>query len=509
MAGSGYSDELNTYEFVVARFQAGGNLDSTFNGTGKVTTHMEGGDYAAAVAIQGDGKIVVAGTSSASSGFRMSLVRYNVDGTLDETFNDDGKVITGVGPNGSGATDVAIQPDGKIAVVGYALNASGSPDIAIVRYDANGTLDTTFNGTGIVTVPTGAAGGSAGYNRISIQSDGKILVAGTTGTAGGSDFLVLRYLPNGNTDPSFNGSGKVVTDFGGRHDYARDLVVQSDSRILVAGYSTLNGDFDMALARYNADGSPDVNFNNTGIATSGAFNAVGTAVGLLNNGVIVVAGYTIQSSGGDFALAFFPSNGKTSSIPSMLGHLTTDFGSDSDSLADLAIQADGKIVAVGSTNSSAALARYMHGEDSDADGILDIQETGTGIYQSPEDTGTSPAVPDSDEDGLNDGEEVLTIGSDPNVADTDGDGFDDGFEVRTGFDPNLGSSSPDTMSTIRTAVEFRFNAANGINYRIEGSYNLQDWSTLEENIVGGGEVITRFFSIENQPKRFFRAIKNQ
>ena len=146
--------------------------------------------------------------------------------------------------------------------------------------------------------------------------------------------------------------------------------------------------------------------------------------------------------------------------------------------------------------------------DTDGDGILDKYETGTGIYVSPTNTGTSPTNPDTDGDGLTDGQEVNTYHSNPNIADTDGDGFSDGFEVSTGFSPTDPASTPDTLSSIRIAAEYRFNAANGISYRIEASTDLANWSTIETPIIGNGGVMTRFYSIEGQPKRFFRSRRN-
>jgi hypothetical protein len=146
--------------------------------------------------------------------------------------------------------------------------------------------------------------------------------------------------------------------------------------------------------------------------------------------------------------------------------------------------------------------------DTDQDGIPNINETGTGSFVSPTDTGTNPANPDSDADGLTDGLEVYTYLTNPNIKDTDQDGFDDGFEVSTGFNPASALSTPDALSSILTAVEYRFNAALGISYRIETSTDLSTWTTLETPVIGNGGVITRFYSIEGQPRRFFRSRRN-
>lgn len=143
--------------------------------------------------------------------------------------------------------------------------------------------------------------------------------------------------------------------------------------------------------------------------------------------------------------------------------------------------------------------------DSDSDGLGDDVETNTDVYNSPADTGSDPDDPDSDGDGLLDGEEVLTHGTNPNLADSDGDGFDDPFELSTGFDPTSDQSTPDALSWIRTAIEFEFSAANGASYRIEASPDVENWETIETGIPGNGGVISRLYSIKDQPHRFFRA----
>jgi hypothetical protein len=146
--------------------------------------------------------------------------------------------------------------------------------------------------------------------------------------------------------------------------------------------------------------------------------------------------------------------------------------------------------------------------DSDSDGLRDRFETNTGIYVSAVNTGTNPTLADTDADGLLDGLEVNFHGSNPNIKDSDSDGFDDGFEVSTGFNPNLASSTPDTLSSILTAVEFRFNAANGNSYRIESSTDLTTWGIVENGINGTGGTIVRFYSIEGQTRKFYRTRRN-
>jgi len=167
------------------------------------------------------------------------------------------------------------------------------------------------------------------------------------------------------------------------------------------------------------------------------------------------------------------------------------------------------------------LAEYTLGTkannpDTDGDGLKDGVETNTGVYVSATNTGTNPLVADTDGDGLSDGIETNSgtflnagnPGSHPLKADSDGDGFSDGFEAQRGFNPNSAGTSPESELSIRTAIEFRFNAAAGVSYRIEGSADLQNWSTIEATINGAGGVVTRFYSTENNPVRYYRWARN-
>lgn len=153
--------------------------------------------------------------------------------------------------------------------------------------------------------------------------------------------------------------------------------------------------------------------------------------------------------------------------------------------------------------------------DTDADGLKDGVETKTGTWVSASKTGTDPLNPDTDGDGLQDGVESNTgsfadatnTGTNPLMADTDADGFNDGVEVQEGVNPTSAASTPESAMSTRTAIEFRFNAANGARYRIEGSSDLTTWTTIEDNINGAGARVTRFYSTENTPVRFYRWVR--
>jgi hypothetical protein len=139
-------------------------------------------------------------------------------------------------------------------------------------------------------------------------------------------------------------------------------------------------------------------------------------------------------------------------------------------------------------------------EDTDGDGLNDSAEVNT--------HGSSPLLTDTDSDGLSDRVEVEVYHSNPALKDSDGDGYYDAFEVNSGFNPALATSTPDAVTSLRTSVEFRFNAADGVSYRIEASTDLENWSILETNIIGQSAEVTRFYSTENQPKRHFRVRRN-
>jgi uncharacterized delta-60 repeat protein len=306
---AGYSSSNVGVDFAVARYQPDGTPDSAFNSTGKVLTNFGGSsfDTATAVAIDWNDKIVVAGSSNAGGTYDFAVVRYNVDGTLDTTFNSTGRVLTdfSVG-SGDFATAAVIQSDGKI-VVGGLSDASGIPyDFSLLRYNPNGTLDPTFNATGKVLTDFSGSGSYDTIQALAIQSDGRIVAAGYSLASGRSHFALARYTTNGILDGTFNSTGKVLTAFPSGSARADDVAIQSDGRIVVAGsFDDGNREGpDFALARYNTDGTPDSTFNSTGrvVTDIGGFD-VAYGVGIQSDGKIVAAGFSDVNGTSDFALA--------------------------------------------------------------------------------------------------------------------------------------------------------------------------------------------------------------
>jgi uncharacterized delta-60 repeat protein len=266
------------YDFAIARLLPNGTFDPSFDAVGKTTVGFgiggNGKDRAFGVALQPDGKIVVVGSAQVSNtGFDFAVIRLTTTGALDPTFNATGKVTIPFnlgGDNDDEALGVVVQPDGKIVVAGTAQVSATNKSVAVARLTSTGQLDTSFNGTGRLTF--GFSGQVNEARAVALQLDGKILVGGYTQIAGtNNDFAVARITPTGALDTSFNGTGKQTVAFdlgGGKNDAARGLAVQPDGRIVLVGTAERSApNYDFAIARLNTDGSLDPAFNGTGRQT--------------------------------------------------------------------------------------------------------------------------------------------------------------------------------------------------------------------------------------------------
>jgi uncharacterized delta-60 repeat protein len=357
-------------DMAIARYNADGSLDKGFNSEGKALINLQNKNfYGNAVAIQADGKIVVAGKWFNGSNYDFGLARLNVTGTLDNTFNGSGIVTTSIGTGDDVATSIVIQPNGKIIVAGYAYIGSNY-DFATVRYNTNGLPDDLFGLHGIVTTDILANRDEA--HSVAIQADAKIVVAGFSVNPGSgfyNDFAVVRYKSNGTLDNTFGSGqqGKVTTDVGGKSDYGYSVAIQPlDQKIVVGGYSVIT-DEDFSLVRYNTNGSLDFSFGSNGKKAVGiGANTldVGHSV-LIQNGLIILSGYSFGQflTNGNFALMRFTANGLIDNTFGNQGKVSTDFIGNADLGNGMALQQDGKIVVAGVSNNGAnndfALARYL------------------------------------------------------------------------------------------------------------------------------------------------------
>lgn len=352
------------------RMLAAGVLDPGFGTNGQVTTDFLGSvDGALSMAVQPDGKIVTAGqTFSGGGGSNFLLARYNPDGSLDSSFSFDGLVATDFAGDVDSASGVAIQPDGKIVAVGVSSTGPAG-NFALARYMSDGTLDPDFGVGGKVV--TDFAGDYDAAFSIAIQADGKLVVAGESGGGGTKHFAVARYNPDGTLDADFDADGKLVTDFAGFDSGAADVTIQADEMILVTGFASNGVDVDFALARYQADGGLDNGFGTGGkVLTDFLGNGdFGRSAAIQADGKIVVAGSAFNGADNDFALARYNPDGTLDADFEANGKLITNFGGD-DYAYDVLVQPDGKIIAGGQTDigggaENFALARYY------PDGTLD------------------------------------------------------------------------------------------------------------------------------------------
>jgi uncharacterized delta-60 repeat protein len=372
-----------------------GSLDPTFGSGGIVTSGGLNGSPGDGVAIQGNGKIVTVADVINSNKTRSAAVfRFNPDGSVDTSFGNKGVAKAQLTKNSS-ADDyaMAIQGDGKILVAGRTTTGSGT-DFFLARFNMTGALDTSFGSGGMVYTSFGNNGDEA--YAIVVQTDGKIVLAGRTFLPTGAVGALARYNPNGSLDSNFGSGGKVVLSADG-FAIANGLALQADGKIVAVGEAdpVSGGGWpqDFGVVRYLTNGTLDPSFGSGGIVlTAPASTApnTATAVAIQADGKIVVAGVTNYASGGGGSDAFGLVRYNVGVTGQTDGSLDTTFGSGgivitplgggADAYA-LALQADGKIVVAGQTHASTAfvLARYDVGVTGQADGTLDTAFGSGGI----------------------------------------------------------------------------------------------------------------------------------
>lgn len=350
VAGCAYNTSNSNKDFALARYNSNGSLDTTFGSGGKVTTNFDstiGTDIAYAIKIDQNGKIVVVGTRQNN---KFAVVRYNTNGSLDTSFGE----ISGSTRKGYVITDIdSSKNDLAYSVAFDASNRivvagySGN-DFCVVLYEEDGDLDTTFGTNGIATYDLGT---TSDYGRaIAIQPDGKLLIGGDSN----NKFALIRYESNGsNLDNGFGTSGKIITDMKNGGDLGNALLLQPDGKIIQVGTSS-NSDttsYDFALIRYTTSGSIDSSFGVNGKVFTNFIengrNDYAYATTTDANGRIIVVGYTQKSSKYDFAVSRYDANGN---LDTAFGAIKFDLGTNDDRAYAVAIQSDGKIVIAGFTD---------------------------------------------------------------------------------------------------------------------------------------------------------------
>lgn len=469
VAGNSDQGSATRWDIAAARYNADGSLDLSFGVGGKVlidlgsTSEYIHNDFISGVAVQADGKIVMAGNTQQvttsyvpvyddsgflldyeaqySYSFDVAVIRLNADGSLDSSFGTNGKQTIDFGTTGEEAcAAMAVGADGKIILAGYITQGVTGYDFAIARLNSDGTLDSSFDGDGKQTVDFGFDEGGLS---MAIQADGKIVVAGNSvNQAQGT--VMVRLNDDGTLDSTFDDDGKlkIADDLLG---YA--VAAQTDGKLVLAGYSDQGVNLhDFTVARVNADGSLDDTFNSNGkqsVDFGSPSNA--TSIAVQSDGKIVATGLSDPGNSADFAVARLNVDGSLDNSFDGDGRQTIDFGSNYDLPQKVALQADGKIVVAGFSSQDFAVTRLLGITDTDDDGIEDTIDTQPMTFSDDFSDGTTSGTI------ANRGDQNITIVDSPNSA--------DGVRITADF---LGGAEPATIDIVGGASTLTLSAGDQV-----------------------------------------------
>jgi uncharacterized delta-60 repeat protein len=359
VVGVSHDNTLVASDVAVVRLLSNGQLDPSFGSGGKVTTDVTFGDQGSAVAIQSDGKIVVAGNTDDGSLLQFLVARYLPNGSPDGAFGVGGVALTDIGGERAQAEAVLLDPDGRIVVAGSAV-IGGDYKIAVARYEDDGSLDESFGMGGIVVTDVAGEGVANGIVR---QNDGKLVVAGTRYgnlSFNTSDVVLVRYTDTGSADGAFGAGGIVTRDLGPGIDDGEAVLLQPDGKLVVSG-THYTGDQSTnsaaTLLRFLPSGSPDGAFGVAGAVITDLTpgHEAGEGVTRLPDGRYVVVGESgplpLSNQGLDWLVLRYNANGSLDPTFGTGGHLTLGIGApgnSNDFAHDVLRQPDGKIVVFGS-----------------------------------------------------------------------------------------------------------------------------------------------------------------
>lgn len=346
-AGWAITNEETPSDIALVRLFDNGEPDTSFNPSGLFSIGNGTWEDAYATAIQSDGKILVGGRYFNNSSWDFLIIRFNEDGTLDSTFGKNGFFKKDFFGKDDRLFSLDIQSDGKIVACGYAEKFNW--DFAIIRLNIDGTLDSTFAENGERVINIGS------YNDVAfslkVQKDGKIIVCGWTYIFGSWDFALVRLNSDGSLDKSFASTGIVTTDYYHLYNTAHSIAIQSDGKYVAAGYTLKPGvyDTDIMLVRYNTDGTIDKTFGNNGVVLADYDNADDFAWVIKNDNYdkLVVGGVKTINGSKSILVARFNSDGSPDISFGKNGIFDFKFQGFDEEARDLLIQPDGKILLTG------------------------------------------------------------------------------------------------------------------------------------------------------------------
>ena len=355
LVGAGYYSP----HWMIARYNPNGTLDNTFGVNGLDTSSGAfafGSSAAFSVAIQSDGKIVAGGVSNNAS--NLTVVRYNIDGSFDNSFGTKGIVTISTIPEGSFAKSIAIQNDGKILAGGGYYNSDGNGRFLLARLNTNGNFDPSFGINGIVPAIVIGPTNDDAITSLTVQADSKIIAAGYSQNTNNnhSEFVLSRYKINGVIDSTFGTNGIVTTSIM-TSSFAESVALQSDQKIVVSGSSYNAPTNYFALTRYNTDGTLDNGFGIQTLAVDGGSQAF--AMELQNDGKIIEAG-SLVGGRSNFAMARYLSTGVLDNSFGVKGVDTTSMGSQNGAIAYAIRLTNSRIYLGGTTGNSLGIAAYTN-----------------------------------------------------------------------------------------------------------------------------------------------------
>lgn len=368
-------------DICVAKFTPAGALDPVFGGDGIVTTDLGGNfdDLAYAIAMQPDGKIVVAGSTYDGTGNKMCILRYRADGSLDPAFSSDGKLIIDFGGPDDAARGIIIMGDGAIYVGGYRMEEVTATmyrrNFAAVRVTTTGEFDAAFGGDGKVATLFSEDRHASGFS-MGVQPDGKVIMAGYSyvGTSANYQYALVRYNTDGSLDNTFDGDGMVLVPTGTALGEANAIQIQVDNKIVIAGKEWVGFDTDFSLIRFNENGTLDNTFGTGGITQitygTGEEEAF-TGLAMEWDGGIVATGYKGNGTDRETVIMRFLANGTLDPAFGTGGKVNSNFSAEADQGYAVIVQPDGKFLvagyADGGPDNDLAVMRYLSDPGSSID----------------------------------------------------------------------------------------------------------------------------------------------
>lgn len=344
-------------DFGVVRLNSDGSMDNTFGLSGVASAPVGlNADLGRAIAVQSDGKILITGGINNGTNQDLGVLRFKTDGSVDSTFGTFGFATVVTGPGDDVGRAIAVQSDGKIVVAGHGYNGT-KVDFIVVRFNSDGSLDNTFSGTGAVSTAFGASTFDEAYS-MAIQPDGKIVVAGNSNWK----FALARYNTNGSLDNTFGTGGLVVTPIGTSTDELKNITLQADGKIVAVGFGIVGSFRDAIVVRYNSNGLLDNTFGTSGIVVTsvGTKNDMAYGVDIQSDGKIVIAGESEPTSPSqNIFVARYDSTGVLDPTFGTGGIAIEAPSGSYDFVATCLLDASEKIVVAGTFGNYFAAARFI------------------------------------------------------------------------------------------------------------------------------------------------------